>query len=383
MSSPLPSIRSRIVFAFVGFGLAVSLLVMSALVISSTWQMALFALLLIFLLLVTSGWHIGGYVTRDLRRLTQSLRVMDPATMLKKGPPLWLGQGATSKETRELVEAFETFSKHHQTLIQELHSNIVDADQEAGETASTLRNFMYHVAHTLRTPLNAIRWTVETLKTEEPGDITGPQRELLDKLEYSSVKLLHLADELQDTLLVARGEPLRLRPQPSQIVSLVDTVAGNMAVAARKKGVRLKWEHPKGTMPQVVCDEGRTLQVLLVLVDNAVRYTPPGGEVEINLYPVNTKLSAPVARKLHAPNGLAQSVIVEVHDTGMGITAADQKRIFQPFFRGQGAKDLWVDGKGIGLTIARAIVQQSGGSIWFWSKPNNGTHVCFSLPAIF
>jgi signal transduction histidine kinase len=384
MAAPrLPSIRNRIVITFVLFGFAVCALVLVTFMISGSWQTAVFSLLLILLLLITSGWHIGNYVTRDLRRLTNAFQHLDTAAVMKKGAPDWLGHEASSTETRAFAQAFERFVQAHQDDLRQCVEQMSSVERQREDASLTLRNFMYQVAHTLRTPLNAIRWNIEMLKNEEVGELSESERELLDKTEYSALRLLHLADELQDTLVVLRGERLHMRSQPNDLVSIIDEVAGVVAVPARRSSVSLVWKHPTGKLPSILCDRARIEQVLHILLDNAIRYSKVGGKVTVTTHLLTLDTPENVLQSLHLTNVPSTSIVVAVRDTGMGIPAKEQEHAFQPFFRGEAAKELWVDGKGIALTIARAIVTQCGGSIWFHSQPKRGSTFYFSLPAVF
>jgi|GEM_PF-3271151 len=378
----LPSIRSRVVTIFIVFGLVFCLLATFIMAVSTSWQAGIFSLLLILLLVVVSGWHVASYMTRDVRQLSRHMSAVTRRGLVG-GHEVVTAFEPMNEETLELTQAFRRYVEEVDRLQQNLQYEIAACNGQVNDATFILSNFMYNIAHTLRTPLNAIRWTVETLKNEEPGNITEAQRELLDKLEYSSINLSRVADELQDTLIVIRQEPLAMKRRRCSLPAIVEEVMGEKAVAARRKRVRLAWEKEADALPDVVCDPRRIRQAISILVDNAVHYTRPGHAVRVSAHVIDEAPQAKTARALHLPGSVRNCVALCIRDEGMGIPHEEQSHIFQPFYRGSNARDVWVDGRGIGLTLAKAIIQQSGGEIWFVSRVGYGSTFCFSLPAIF
>lgn len=234
----------------------------------------------------------------------------------------------------------------------------------ATEATGTLSDFMYYTAHVLRTPVNAIRWSVESLKNEDEGTVSPGQREVLDTLEASAVKLASVASEFQDALLVIRGEPIHMRPGQCDVASLIDVAAGRLAVPLRRKDLKLDWQHPAKPLPPVRCDPDRVAQVITILLDNAVRYTEPGHRIAVTTEREGDR------------------VVVSVEDEGVGIAKKDQPHIFRAFFRGEGARELWVDGKGVGLMLAKSIIEGCGGELRFTSQKGRGTTMRFSIPIV-
>jgi len=115
-------------------------------------------------------------------------------------------------------------------------------------------------------------------------------------------------------------------------------------------------------VPPVIGDPGRLKQVLTNLVGNAIKYTPEGGHVWIRIFPEDGHL------------------ITSVQDTGIGISAHDQKQIFHKFYRVRTEETAHIEGTGLGLSIARSIVERHGGRIWVESEPGKGSTFSFSLP---
>jgi two-component system sensor histidine kinase ResE len=148
--------------------------------------------------------------------------------------------------------------------------------------------------------------------------------------------------------------------QPVDVARLVDEVGRGFVPMAREKGQKLQWQTPD--LPSPLADRARLVQVINNLVDNALRFTPPGGEVCIGVRAKGTE------------------IVVEVSDTGPGISEEDQAQLFQRFFRTDAARQQGISGTGLGLTIVKAIVEQHGGRVHCRSSVGEGTTFGFSLP---
>lgn len=376
--APLPSIRGRILSALLAFGFSIVVLVSFAMAVADGWATGLFSLALVLFAVGLLAWHLAGSLTREVRVLARAVEDANAATPPSPVPPASFR--ADTQETRELARSLGAYATRIRALTASAQEEAEGCRVQVSETGAILSDFMYYMAHVLRTPVNAIRWTVESLKNEESGEVTDEQRELLDKLEYSSVKLASVADELQDAFIVLRGDPLHVRPAACDLARLVDEAAGTWAVALRRKGLKVSWRHPGEDLPALRGDERRLSQVLNVLMDNAVKYSPPGSTISVRAQAVGAKVPEAVQKKWAVPPGVSQSVLVAVSDQGIGIPRGESDSVFRPFFRGEKARELWVDGKGLGLTLARAIVGTHGGQMWFSSRPGKGTTMHFSVP---
>ncbi len=378
--TPLQSIRGRILLCLALFGSSLTVLVMFAMAVANGWASGILFLGLIGLLFGAIAWHLSTYLTCDVRRLARRVIDTDPtdpqSVAILKRP-----FEATSLETEELAHALHGFGERMETLTGSLQQEIDRTQQETAEATGTLSDFMYYIAHTLRTPLNAIRWSVETLKNEEAGQVNEEQREILDKLEYSTVKLVSVASELQDALIVLRGEPLRMRPLACNLVALIDEVAGRWAVPVRQKGLRLDWKHPETIPGKIHADPERVSQIVNILIDNAIRYSHGAGKtIAVRLLQLKGKESAAERKAWKIPPSLDRMLVLAVRDEGIGIGAEERERMFHAFFRGSDARDLWVDGKGIGLTLTKAIAQGMNGDVWFTSSKGKGTSMFVAFP---
>ncbi|HEX6370443.1 MAG TPA: ATP-binding protein [Longimicrobium sp.] len=209
------------------------------------------------------------------------------------------------------------------------------------------------VAHDLRNPLMAISMYAHVL--HESG-LTPAQAEWLDVVLRNTERMNGLIQDLLDITALEAGR-LRVQPAPCAVGPLLAEAVQLLEPQARAAGVRLS--RPEGeVVPAVVADRDRVLQVLSNLVGNAVKFTPAGGGVRLGA----------------AARG--GEVVFTVRDDGPGIGADDQPRVFDRFWQGTRR-----GGAGLGLAIARGIVESHGGRIWVESAPGAGSTFSFTLPA--
>jgi signal transduction histidine kinase len=213
------------------------------------------------------------------------------------------------------------------------------------------------VAHELRTPLATIEGYTEGLL----DGVVTPGVETWALLHDETARLRRLVQDLQD-LSRAEAHQLPIHPQPTDPAALTAQAAARLGPQFEEKGIAFTSQVP-ATLPHVLADPDRILQVLINLLGNALRYTPQGGAV---------RLSADY--RDHA-------IIFAVSDTGMGIAPEHLPHLFERFYRVDKARSRALGGSGIGLTIAQALVEAQGGQIWATSPgPGQGATFAFSLP---
>jgi signal transduction histidine kinase len=231
----------------------------------------------------------------------------------------------------------------------------------AQEAEKVKEEFFALVSHELRTPLSSIVGYVELLLEEtEDEPLTEAERQrFLEIVDRNARRLQRLVGDL---LFVARLEAGKLELQETD-VDLSQTARDSIEAAKRqaeRTGVRLRQEIADGL--EIHGDPDRLGQVMDNLLSNALKFTPDGGEVGLRLF---------------ALDGTAE---VEVWDTGIGIPADEQARLFERFFRASTATDAAVPGVGLGLSITRAIVESHGGRLSFTSTEGKGTTFRIQLP---
>ncbi|MCB9877953.1 MAG: response regulator [Planctomycetes bacterium] len=237
-------------------------------------------------------------------------------------------------------------------------SAIPPASMERVEAAQAA--FLAMMSHELRTPLNAVLGASELLRATA---LDPEQRELLSVSDRSGRQLLSLVDGLLD-LAELEGGRLHVARSVFDIELLLEDALQMFAEAAQAKGLGLELELDEGFPDIVVGDEARLREVLVALLSNAVKFTARGA---VRL----------VARSV-GPAG--RTLRVEVVDTGVGIDAASIPRLFGRFEQGQRGSTRGADGAGVGLALARALVQRMGGRIGAVSEPGQGSTFWFELP---
>ena len=377
----LPSLRSRVLFVFFIFGLLIALVSILAVTFATSIVMAVPILLSLLGLVSYGGWQLGDYLTKDIHALAKAIEHETPGEIVR-GERVQRMCEAKSAEVQELCTRFEQFTTEVSHLAGGLRGEVDTSQKAVTEATKSLHNFMYQLAHTLRTPLNQIRWSVELLKNEESGEVTQAQREFLDTLEHSTVDVLRSAGLMLDTLVVLRNEKLSLKSQPCDVRGIVESVAGKWAVPARRKNIKLNCTPPARHLPMILGDEDRIRQVVDTLVDNAIRYTPNGKIITISFESIDEKTSKTVRKDFSIPTSVNTAIGVCVSDQGIGIPKEDLPNLFQPFYRASNAKQQWVDGNGVSLTLAHAVVSSLGGMLSAQSRLGQGTNMRFWLPGV-
>lgn len=216
------------------------------------------------------------------------------------------------------------------------------------------------IAHQLKTPLVGIKSSLEIVVSGQLGEVSPTQKEYLlialDEVE----RMVALVRDLLDASRIDQKE-LELKRQLTDLVKLIkETIDNNMPFAkATNTEVSFAFD---GGIPLISVDATKIQQSINNIIDNAIRYEQGRGKVRIQLRRVGGK------------------IIFSCQDNGIGIPNIEAKKIFSKFYRSQKAIELVPTGSGLGLYIARAIIEQSGGKVWFTSKPGQGSTFYFSLP---
>lgn len=223
---------------------------------------------------------------------------------------------------------------------------------------SLRREFVSNVSHELRTPLASMKALTETLREGAIEDPPAAQR-FLERMDIEIDSLTQMVEELLELSRIESGRvPLERRAVlPGD---LVDKAVDRMVLQAQRAGLTIE-KNIGIDLPKVSVDFSRMVQVLVNLLHNAIKFTPPGGKIICG------------ARKDDS------GVVIFVSDTGVGIDLESLPRIFERFYKVDKARS--GSGTGLGLSIARHLVESHGGRIWAKSEPGEGTTVAFSLPA--
>ncbi|HTQ60041.1 MAG TPA: ATP-binding protein [Candidatus Solibacter sp.] len=221
------------------------------------------------------------------------------------------------------------------------------------------RDFVANVSHEFRTPLTAIQGFAETLLAGALDDPQNRTRFLEIILEHSR----RLARLTEDLLVLSKmdADRLELEIQRLRVSQLIESCLETAQRRAAEKDLRISVNMPK-PLPDIAGDRRRLAEVLQNLLDNAIQYTLPGGQILVS-----------------AATG-DHEVILTVSDTGIGIPKADQPRIFERFYRVDVARSREAGGTGLGLAIAKHLVEVHGGRLWVESEVGKGSQFHFSVP---
>lgn len=230
--------------------------------------------------------------------------------------------------------------------------------EKLNQVETMRRRLIGDVSHELRTPLTAIKGSMEGLM----DGVLPAEDDTFQQIHAEAERLNRLVDDLQELSRVeARAYPLDIHPL--DVIPLVQTVTKRLAPHAQSKRISLDLDLSPD-LPPLLADEDRVVQILTNLVSNAIQYTPEGGSVSISAKCVN------------------HEVQISVRDTGIGIPPEHLPHIFDRFYRVDKSRSRQAGGgSGIGLTIARALVEAQGGRIWAESKGEGaGSTFTFTLP---
>jgi signal transduction histidine kinase len=221
------------------------------------------------------------------------------------------------------------------------------------------QEFVADASHELRTPLTVLKSATDLLYRHRREPLVD-QSELLEDVRTEIGRMELLA---QDLLTLARSDQgeLQLMTAPMDVASLASDVARRMTPLAEKRGQTLVLENAAGEMVADI-DPDRLQQVLVILLDNAIKYTPEGGRIDVLLH------TEPKA------------AVIEVADTGRGIAPEHLPRLFDRFYRGDAARSRATGGTGLGLAIAKLLVDAHGGELTLASTVGVGTRARVRLP---
>lgn len=223
--------------------------------------------------------------------------------------------------------------------------------------------FVSIAAHQLRTPLSAIKWTLRMMLDGDLGAIQKEQKEMLEKTYQSNERMIHLINDLLNVTRIEEGRFLyNVRKQ--DVVELTEGAISPLQEIAKIRGLVFVFEKPEGKISDVKIDPEKFSLVLQNLLDNAINYTKPGGEIKLSIQQLAGK----------------KEILFSVKDSGIGIPKNQQGRVFSKFFRGENAIKSETGGTGLGLFIAKNIIEAHRGKIWFESEEGKGSIFYFTLP---
>lgn len=224
--------------------------------------------------------------------------------------------------------------------------------------------FVSIAAHQLRTPLSAIKWTLKMFLDGDLGQVTKEQKKFMEKTYRSNERMINLINALLNITRIEEGRYVYIKAL-FDIKKLCKSIIKSYKEKIKKRKIDFEFIAPK-KIPRISMDQEKIESVIRNLFENAIKYTPREGDIKICL------------RRAKYRN--KKEVEISVHDSGVGIPIDQQFRVFTKFFRGANIIRMETEGTGLGLFIAKNIIEAHKGRIWFKSQEGKGSTFCFTLP---
>jgi len=311
-------------------------------------------LLVVYKLILSSGFRSLAAVSMSSVFLTLAVAFCGNAFMASAWTNPWL-------ETAWLVLGFVTGTL---ILMLGLKRDFFTSLGETGASRDRFdklkEEFLSVASHELRTPLSVINGFAEILVREKLGPLNDEQKRRVRKILMQGQRLNRIIDELLDLSRIRRGK-IDCRHDVFDLVPVLKACLDDHQIVCEQQHIELT-DNISDVLPDVVGDVERVTQIVVNILNNAIKYTEPGGKVDVSAYADET----------------TKSVVVKVVDSGIGIAAEDMPHLFREFFRAQHRHTKRYTGSGLGLAIVKQLVESSGWkSFGFKRRPWKGKHLLF------
>lgn len=272
-------------------------------------------------------------------------------------------QAAVAIENAQMYEEVRQFNITLEDEVKKATRQLRMANHRLKKLDQAKSEFISIASHQLRTPLTVIKGYISMMLEGSFGKLTPSEVESLHKVYESNQRLINLVEDLLNISRIESGR-MQYSMAKGQLEELVQSVVEEIKPNADKRKLYLEYNLPAQKLPPISFDSEKLRQVFMNLVDNSVKYTSKGG---IRVY----------------LNQDGNNLLLKVADTGMGITADDMSNLFLKFSRGKGVGLIHTEGTGLGLFVAKQIVEAHGGKIWAESDgPDKGSTFVVSLPIV-
>jgi signal transduction histidine kinase len=247
--------------------------------------------------------------------------------------------------------------------LERLTAELKKAYSKLEELDKAKSEFISIASHQLRTPLTAIKGYISMMLERVYGKMPGKAEKPLENIYTSNERLIKLVNDLLNVSRIEAGR-IKLELKKISLEEVINSVVEELKNEAKKKNIYLKFEKPKKLLSKILADRNKIRQVIMNVVDNAIRYTEHGG----------------VTVQIQNPKSKIQII---VSDTGEGLTKYELSKMFESFSRGMAGTRLYTEGVGLGLYIAKKFVEMHEGKIWAESKgKSKGSTFFIELPTL-
>ncbi|OYQ65019.1 hypothetical protein B9G53_09150 [Pseudanabaena sp. SR411] len=264
-----------------------------------------------------------------------------------------------------------------QKHLTEINQRLAESNEELARATRLKDEFLANMSHELRTPLNAILGMTEGMQEQVFGRISNAQIKALQTIERSGSHLLELINDILDVAKIESGQ-IELEYSTISVESLCQSSLTFVKQQALKKSIQLETKLAPN-LPELIVDERRIRQVLINLLNNAVKFTPDGGHitVEVSRQPLSAIAQEAAIGSTPPELDVNSYLHIAISDTGIGIAPENISKLFQPFIQIDSALNRQYQGTGLGLALVKRIVEMHGGKVMLSSEVGVGS--CFTV----
>lgn len=258
------------------------------------------------------------------------------------------------------LEEIEQFNVSLQKKIDGATEELKQSNKKLVALDEAKDEFVTMASHQLRTPLTSIKGYISMVLDGDAGAVSDQQKTMLGQAFFSAQRMVYLISDLLNVSRLKTGKFI-VEAKPLNLASVIETEVAQLSEGFAAKNIKLTVKTPKNLAP-FIADEMKIRQVIMNFLDNAIYYTPKDGEITITL-----EEDKEIAK-------------VEVIDTGIGVADAEQKKLFTKFYRAENARKARPDGTGLGLFMAKKVIEAHNGEVIFKSKLGEGSTFGFKIP---
>jgi len=253
----------------------------------------------------------------------------------------------------------QNFNITLQQKIEDATHQLRQANTKLKQLDETKDDFISMASHQLRTPLSVIKGYVKMVSMGDAGNVNKQQKEFLNQALISSENMVRLVTELLNVSRITSGK-FTLEKNEVNLADVVESEITQLSNLAEAKGIVLRYRKPDD-FPILKLDEEKTRQVIANFIDNAIHYAKPK----------NAKIFVELSSE--------DDIIFKVIDNGIGVPSSEKQHLFSKFYRAKNAKEVRPDGTGVGIYLAKVVIQEQGGELIFQSKEGSGSTFGFKF----